>query len=75
MGHNAIVGQSGGPTTVINSSLAGVYSVCKRLGAHTVYGMRHGVQGLLKEDLVDLGQTLRTPADVELLQRLSLIHI
>ena len=69
MGHNAIVGQSGGPTTVINSSLAGVYSVCKRLGAHTVYGMRHGVQGLLREDLVDLGLTLRTPADVELLQR------
>ena len=69
MGHNAIVGQSGGPTTVINSSLAGVYSVCKRLGAHTVYGMRHGVQGLLKEDMVDLGKTLRTPADVELLQR------
>ena len=69
MGHNAIVGQSGGPTTVINSSLAGVYSVCKRLGAHTVYGMRHGVQGLLKEDMVDLGKTLRTAADVELLQR------
>ena len=69
MGHNAIVGQSGGPTTVINSSLAGVYSVCRRLGAHTVYGMRHGVQGLLREDMVDLGDTLRTPADVELLQR------
>ena len=69
MGHNAIVGQSGGPTTVINSSLAGVFSVCKRLGAHTVYGMRHGVQGLLREDLVDLGLTLRTQADVELLQR------
>ena len=69
MGHNAIVGQSGGPTTVINSSLAGVYSVCKRLGAHTVYGMRHGVQGLLREEIVDLGQTLRTSADVELLQR------
>ena len=69
MGHNAIVGQSGGPTTVINSSLAGVYSVCKRLGAHTVYGMRHGVQGLLKEDMVDLSKTLDTPAAVELLQR------
>ena len=69
MGHNAIVGQSGGPTTVINSSLAGVFSVCKRLGAKTVYGMRHGVQGLLKEDVIDLDGTLRTHADVELLQR------
>lgn len=69
MGHNAIVGQSGGPTTVINSSLAGVYSACKRLGAQTVYGMRHGVQGLLREDLVDLGTALPTPAAIELLQR------
>ena len=33
MGHNAIVGQSGGPTTVINSSLAGVFSVCRATGS------------------------------------------
>ena len=33
MAKNAIVGQSGGPTSVINASLAGVYESCKRRGA------------------------------------------
>lgn len=42
---NVIVGQSGGPTAVINSSLAGVYKTAKDLGAGKVYGMRYGIQG------------------------------
>ena len=42
MAKNAIVGQSGGPTSVINASLAGVYESCKRRGAGKVYGMLHG---------------------------------
>ena len=46
MAKNAIVGQSGGPTSVINASLAGVYESCKRRGAGKVYGMLHGVAGL-----------------------------
>ena len=33
MGKNAIVGQSGGPTAVINASLAGVFQACDRRGA------------------------------------------
>ncbi len=69
MGANAIVGQSGGPTAVINSSLAGVFSACRSCGAKTIYGMRHGVQGLLSEKIVDLTQTLSSPLAVELLQR------
>ena len=40
---NVIVGQSGGPTAVINSSLAGVYKTAKDLGANKVYGKRHGL--------------------------------
>ena len=44
---NIIVGQSGGPTAVINSSLAGVYKTAKERGFHKVYGMLHGIQGLL----------------------------
>ena len=44
---NVIVGQSGGPTAVINSSLAGVYKTAKDRGASKVYGMVHGIQGLL----------------------------
>ena len=47
MGKNAIVGQSGGPTSVINASLAGVFESCKNRGAEIVYGMCNGVVGLL----------------------------
>ena len=43
---NVIVGQSGGPTSVINSSLAGVYKNAIERGFDKVYGMLHGVQGL-----------------------------
>ena len=39
---NVIVGQSGGPTAVINSSLAGVYKTAKDRGAKKVFGMLHG---------------------------------
>ena len=69
MGANAIVGQSGGPTAVINASLAGVFSVCRASGAKTVYGMCHGVQGLLKEELVNLSEKLSSPLALELLRR------
>ena len=54
MGKNAIVGQSGGPTSVINASLAGVFESCKSRGAEIVYGMCNGVAGLLEERVVDL---------------------
>ena len=52
---NVIVGQSGGPTAVINSSLVGVYKTAKDRGAKKNYtDMLHGVQGLLEEKVVDL---------------------
>ena len=47
MDGNVIVGQSGGPTSVINSSLAGVYKTAIDRGAKKVYGMLHGIKGLL----------------------------
>ena len=53
MGKNAIVGQSGGPTSVINASLAGVFESCKSRGAEIVYGMCNGVAGLLEERVVN----------------------
>ena len=40
---NIIVGQSGGPTAVINSSLAGVYKNAIERGFDKVYGMLHGI--------------------------------
>ncbi|MCR5793573.1 MAG: 6-phosphofructokinase [Lachnospiraceae bacterium] len=66
---NVIVGQSGGPTAAINSSLAGVFRTAIDRGAPKVYGMRHGIEGLLNEDYVDLSDYIRTELDVELLKR------
>lgn len=66
---NVIVGQSGGPTAVINSSLAGVYKTARDRGAKTVYGMLHGVQGLLEEHVVDLSKHIRSDLDIDLLKR------
>jgi 6-phosphofructokinase 1 len=52
---NLIVGQSGGPTAVINSSLAGVIQAAlKSPAVQGIYGMVHGIEGVLKEDLIDL---------------------
>jgi 6-phosphofructokinase 1 len=49
-----IVGQSGGPTAAINSSLVGVIREAKTQGIRRIYGMRNGIRGLLAGDLVDL---------------------
>jgi len=52
---NAVVGQSGGPTGVINASLAGVIEeVCKHPEIKNLYGTMHAVQGIVKEDFIDL---------------------
>lgn len=59
---NAIVGQSGGPTAVINQSLVGVIEAARASGAiRNLFGARHGVRGVLNEDFIDL---LDEPADV-----------
>ncbi len=69
MKRNVIVGQSGGPTSVINSSLAGVYRTAKDRGANKVYGMLHGIQGLLEGKYVDLSDYIQTELDAEVLKR------
>lgn len=66
---NVIVGQSGGPTAAINSSLAGVYRTAKDRGAKKVYGMLHGIQGLMEEKYIDLSEHITNDLDVELLKR------
>lgn len=66
---NIIVGQSGGPTSVINSSLAGVYKTAKERGFDTIYGMLHGIQGFLDEKYVDLSTQIHSDMDIELLKR------
>mgnify|MGYP003298840720 CR=1 FL=1 len=66
---NAIVGQSGGPTSVINSSLAGVMQACQMRGAEQVYGMLHGIQGLLEEKVCNLSERMKSFINIELLKR------
>ena len=66
---NIIVGQSGGPTSVINSSLAGVYKNAIERGFDKVYGMLHGIQGLLDEQYIDLSTQIHSELDIELLKR------
>ena len=65
---NIIVGQSGGPTSVINSSIAGVYKKGKELGCK-VYGMVHGIEGFLEENFIDLDNYLNNEENYELLKR------
>ena len=66
---NVIVGQSGGPTAVINSSLAGVFKTAMERGFSRVYGMRNGIQGFLDEQYVDLSDHIKNELDLELLKR------
>ena len=61
---NAAIGQSGGPTAVINQSLVGVIEGLRAAGAGTpgnpirrVLGMRNGVLGLTHDNLIDLTDT------------------
>lgn len=54
---NMIIGQSGGPTAVINCSVYGaVQEALRHPQIDGIYGMLHGIQGFLQEDLVDLRQ-------------------
>jgi len=54
---NAIIGQSGGPTSVINSSLAGIIEAAKASAfIDGIYGMHYGIEGFMKELLIDLGK-------------------
>jgi ATP-dependent phosphofructokinase / diphosphate-dependent phosphofructokinase len=66
--HNVIVAQSGGPTPVINNSLRGVVEACRDhpdvFG--TVYGGWHGIEGVLKEELLDL--SAQDPDEIALLR-------
>jgi 6-phosphofructokinase 1 len=60
-GGTLVVGQAGGATAVINASLVGVVEGALAAGFGRVLGMRHGIAGLLGDDLIDLGAQ---PADV-----------
>ena len=62
---NMLIGQSGGPTVVINQSLVGAILEArkhKEIGA--IYGALHGMKGILAEDFIDLRK--ESPATLKL---------
>ena len=64
---NLVVAQSGGPSPVINNTVRGVIEAARDLDAiGTVYGARHGIEGVLKEELLDL--SCQTADEVSLLR-------
>lgn len=69
MKKNAIVGQSGGPTAVINASLYGVvYEALNREDIFgNVYGMINGIEGFLHDQLMDM-KPLDTSGELELIK-------
>ena len=59
---NAIIGQSGGPTSVINASLAGIITAAKEFeGVERTLGMRFGIEGFIAGNIVELD---KEPAEV-----------
>lgn len=55
MPKNMIVAQSGGPSPVINNTLRGIVETARQMSEiGTVYGGWHGIEGVLKEELIDL---------------------
>ena len=65
---NAIIGQSGGPTTVINASLCGVVQTAlQQKSIDRVFGMRYGVEGLMRNEIIDLGR--EKPETIECLKK------
>ncbi|MCD6346440.1 MAG: diphosphate--fructose-6-phosphate 1-phosphotransferase [Bacteroidales bacterium] len=56
MKKNVLVAQSGGPSPVINNSLRGIIDGCKSYPSifGTIYGGWHGIEGVLKEELINL---------------------
>jgi 6-phosphofructokinase 1 len=52
---NMVVAQSGGPSPVINNSLRGILETAREMAEFTtVYAARNGIEGVLKEELLDL---------------------
>jgi 6-phosphofructokinase len=64
---NLLVAQSGGPSCVINSSLRGIIETARELAEiDTIYAARHGIEGVLQEELLDL--SAQDPEEVALLR-------
>lgn len=64
---NLVVAQSGGPSPVINNTVRGVIEAARQMdNIGTVYGAHHGIEGVLKEELIDL--TAQSEEEISLLR-------
>ena len=67
---NVVIGQSGGPTTAINATLAGVIrGALSDENIGKIYGMRNGIEGFLERRMIDLGEVLGTEEKLAALER------
>ena len=73
---NCFIGQSGGPTTAINASLAGIIAECidTKQFDH-VYGMINGIKGLLEDKYIDLLKIFDTPNKIEALKHSPAMYL
>ncbi len=74
---NVLVGQSGGPTTVINSSLAGIIETAlNNPSIDKIYGSRNGIQGVLENNFVNLSDIFKENRDqIQLLKNTPSMYL
>ncbi len=66
---NIAAAQSGGPTSAINSSLAGIFSEAKMTESiDKIYGSLNGIEGIISGNLIDLNDFIKTNYDLELMK-------
>lgn len=66
---NIAAAQSGGPTSAINASLAGIFSEAKMTeGIDKIYGSLNGIEGIINGNLIDINDFIRTNYDLELMK-------
>lgn len=67
---NILVAQSGGPTSAINATVAGIVEMAKISGnINKIYGAKNGIQGVIEESLIELNEILKDTSDVDLLYK------
>ncbi len=66
---NCMIAQSGGPTSAINASIAGIISAVTESGCYDkIYGAIHGVSGLKNEKFIELSENFSDKANLEALK-------
>lgn len=66
---NAVVGQSGGPTSAINATLSGIIrGVFANENIYKIYGMKYGIEGMINDNLILLNEMFRNDEEFELLE-------